>query len=73
MTEGSTPPRSAPPRAVSTPCVMVCAVDGASGLCLGCYRTLKEIAEWSRLPEEERVRLMAELPSRAERIDPALR
>jgi len=52
---------------------MVCAVDGASGLCLGCYRTLKEIAEWSRLPEEERVRLMAELPSRAERIDPALR
>ncbi|WP_242914468.1 DUF1289 domain-containing protein [Brevundimonas pishanensis] len=73
MTEDSTPSRSAPPRAVSTPCVMVCAVDGASGLCLGCYRTLKEIAEWSRLPEEERVRLMAELPSRAERIDPALR
>jgi predicted Fe-S protein YdhL (DUF1289 family) len=52
---------------------MVCAVDGASGLCLGCYRTLKEIAEWSRFPEDERLRLMQELPSRAEKIDPALR
>ena len=37
-----------------TPCIKVCIVDGASGLCLGCYRTLPEIAKWSRLDEAER-------------------
>ncbi|WP_373458320.1 DUF1289 domain-containing protein [Brevundimonas sp. SORGH_AS_0993] len=50
---------------------MVCAVDGESGLCLGCFRTLKEIAGWRALGDEERARVMAELPSRRSRIDPA--
>lgn len=60
------------PRAVKTPCVKVCVVDGASGLCLGCYRTLGEIGGWSGLAEAERERIMAELPGRRERIDPRL-
>ena len=64
---------SKPHAAVSSPCIMVCTVDGKSGLCLGCYRTLQEIARWSRLPEPERQRLMEILPLRASRIDPALR
>jgi predicted Fe-S protein YdhL (DUF1289 family) len=59
-----------PPRAVATPCVQVCVVDGESGLCLGCFRTLKEIAQWSRLDQPERLALMAELPSRRTRIAP---
>lgn len=58
---------------ISSPCILVCTVDGRSGLCLGCYRTLEEIATWSRLPEPERQRLMGILPLRASRIDPALR
>ncbi|PZU76606.1 MAG: DUF1289 domain-containing protein [Brevundimonas sp.] len=49
---------------------MVCAVDGESGLCLGCFRTLKEIAGWRALGDDERARVMAELPSRRSRIDP---
>lgn len=57
-------------RSIATPCVQVCAVDGDSGLCLGCFRTLKEIAGWSRLGETERLALMAELPSRRGRIAP---
>lgn len=59
-----------PPRSIRTPCVQVCIVDGESGLCLGCYRTLAEVASWARLPEAERDRLMAELPSRSSRIRP---
>jgi uncharacterized protein len=59
-----------PPTSIKTPCVQVCAVDGASGLCLGCFRTLNEIAGWARLTPEERERLMAELPSRRTRIAP---
>jgi predicted Fe-S protein YdhL (DUF1289 family) len=61
---------SSPPRPIKTPCVQVCAVDGQSGLCLGCFRTLPEIAGWSRLTEAERERTMAELPSRRGRIAP---
>ena len=53
-----------PPRALATPCVQVCVVDGASGLCLGCRRTLKEIAGWTRLTDAERAAVMAQLPSR---------
>lgn len=58
------------PPAISTPCIKVCVVDGASGLCLGCFRTLPEIAQWGRLSDGERLQLMAELPGRRERIAP---
>lgn len=51
---------------------MVCTVDGASGLCLGCFRTLPEIAAWSRMNDEERAAIMRELESRRGLIDPAL-
>lgn len=58
---------------VSTPCIKVCVVDGESGLCLGCLRTLPEIAGWGRLSEAERTALMAELPGRRERLAPEKR
>ena len=58
------------PPSVSTPCVKLCVVDGESGLCLGCLRTLPEIAQWGALEEESRKRLMLELPSRRGRIRP---
>jgi predicted Fe-S protein YdhL (DUF1289 family) len=63
-------PLKSPPRAIVTPCVQVCVVDGQSGLCLGCFRTLGEIAGWSGLGEETRAALMAELPGRRARISP---
>lgn len=53
-----------PPRPIVTPCVKVCAVDGASGYCLGCRRTLPEIAAWARMSEQERAEIMAALPNR---------
>jgi predicted Fe-S protein YdhL (DUF1289 family) len=46
-------------------------IDGESGLCLGCYRTLPEVAAWSRLTDDERAELMTALPARRGRIDPA--
>jgi uncharacterized protein len=59
-----------PRRAVTTPCVKVCMVDGQSGLCLGCFRTLPEIARWERFTDDERTALMAALPARRSRISP---
>ena len=40
--------------AVASPCVNVCVMDDATGLCRGCYRTLDEIARWSVMPEREK-------------------
>ena len=65
-----TPPPNAPARAIATPCVKTCMVDGESGLCLGCFRTLPEIAGWARFSDEERSALMTALPARRSRIRP---
>ena len=49
---------------IPTPCIKVCIVDGASGLCLGCLRSLPEIAGWSGFAPAERERIMGELEGR---------
>jgi len=59
-----------PPAPIKTPCVKVCVVDGESGLCMGCYRALPEVAGWTRLSDAEREAIIAELPSRRARIRP---
>jgi predicted Fe-S protein YdhL (DUF1289 family) len=50
--------------AVQSPCINTCALDQKSGLCIGCGRTINEIGRWLSLNEEERSRVMAELPRR---------
>ena len=69
MTDAPARP-AGPPAPIATPCVKVCVVDGESGLCLGCYRTLHEVAAWAQLTEAARETIMAELPSRRGRIRP---
>ena len=64
------PPSGGPPKAIATPCVKVCVVDGESGLCMGCYRQLSEVAQWARFTDDERAAIMAELPARRSRIRP---
>lgn len=66
-------PKSESAPLISTPCIKICEIDEASGLCLGCLRGLDEIAAWSRMSEPERRAVMAELPTRRGRIvaDPA--
>ena len=51
---------------MDTPCVKICTLDHGSGVCLGCGRTIEEIARWSGMGEAERARIMAELPLREE-------
>ena len=47
-----------------SPCNDVCRVDERSGLCLGCYRTLDEIARWSAMVDEQRRAVLDALPAR---------
>jgi uncharacterized protein len=55
--------------AIPTPCIKICSVDPASGLCVGCGRTLEEIGRWLALDNAERRRIMDELPERIARMD----
>jgi predicted Fe-S protein YdhL (DUF1289 family) len=45
-------------------------MDAESGLCLGCFRTLAEIAGWARLSEAAREEIMGGLPARRALIRP---
>lgn len=47
-----------------TPCIGICQIDPQTRLCVGCARTLPEIAAWAGYPEDERRRIMHELPAR---------
>ncbi len=57
--------------AMSTPCTGVCTIEPQSGLCLGCGRTLPEVARWGRISEEERLTIMTTLPARLAKLDAA--
>lgn len=43
-----------------TPCIGICRMD-ADGLCVGCRRTLAEIARWGSMEDQERLRWIAEV------------
>jgi predicted Fe-S protein YdhL (DUF1289 family) len=49
---------------IESPCTRVCTLDPVSGLCLGCGRSLAEIARWTQMSDAERERLIGELGRR---------
>ena len=53
---------------METPCVQVCVMDPASGLCIGCGRNTAEIGSWMALPPGQRREIMAALPQRMSSI-----
>jgi predicted Fe-S protein YdhL (DUF1289 family) len=52
------------PTMIESPCVKICTLDARSGLCLGCGRTVDEIARWTVMSAAERVRIIDELQGR---------
>ena len=54
---------------VRSPCIKVCAMDPARGVCLGCCRTLDEIVRWGAMTDAERERVMAGLEARRKALD----
>ncbi|MEM9523302.1 MAG: DUF1289 domain-containing protein [Pseudomonadota bacterium] len=53
---------------VPSPCVKICLIHPAERICTGCLRTIDEIGAWSRLSDDARKAIMAELPARAPRL-----
>ncbi|MBS1141752.1 MAG: hypothetical protein H6R13_3205 [Proteobacteria bacterium] len=55
---------------VPSPCINVCQMDANSGLCLGCFRTIGEITDWSRLDDTAKTDILATVASRRQESDP---
>ena len=53
---------------IPSPCVGVCQINASTKYCLGCWRTLKEVANWSRYSNDEKEILMTELAERQKRL-----
>ncbi|NPD19271.1 DUF1289 domain-containing protein [Alterinioella nitratireducens] len=49
---------------VESPCVKICVVHPNARICIGCFRSVEEITQWSRMSSAERARIMDELPNR---------
>ena len=54
---------------IESPCVNVCQLNNVdfndpTTHCLGCFRTVAEIAQWGRMSNEQRGVIMAALPAR---------
>tara|TARA_R110002072_G_scaffold4404_6_gene30908 strand:+ start:885 stop:1109 length:225 start_codon:yes stop_codon:yes gene_type:complete len=56
--------RAMSPAPIKTPCVKVCFVDPAAGLCVGCFRTMDELGRWTKYSDAEREAILAALPQR---------
>jgi predicted Fe-S protein YdhL (DUF1289 family) len=54
---------------MTSPCIKVCQMDPVRGVCIGCCRTLDEIARWSGMSEGERATVMSALPERRRTLD----
>ena len=49
---------------VPSPCNSICTIDAKLGVCIGCYRTLDEIASWMRYSDDRKREVVRSLPAR---------
>ena len=49
---------------IASPCNKVCVMDAEQRYCLGCRRTLEEIAAWGSMTDEERQAVLKQLEQR---------
>jgi predicted Fe-S protein YdhL (DUF1289 family) len=53
---------------VPSPCISVCQMEDATGLCLGCRRTIDEIRDWIILTPIEKRAVLARIEERKQRL-----
>lgn len=55
---------------VPSPCLSVCQMDAASGLCLGCLRTLDEVARWGGADNDFKRAVWSRIETRIGNLQP---
>ena len=55
----------------ASPCINVCQMDPRTGLCRGCWRTLDEIAGWSRATADGKWAMLSAVSQRRAGHDPS--
>lgn len=53
---------------IPSPCIGLCKIDESSKLCIGCARTIEEVAIWSKAPPATLEKIWAELPHRRKEL-----
>jgi uncharacterized protein len=53
---------------VPSPCIDICDVDETCAYCIGCGRSLDEIAVWQSASDGERQAILDKLPERLKRL-----
>ncbi|MGB8364221.1 MAG: DUF1289 domain-containing protein [Rhizomicrobium sp.] len=56
---------------IQSPCNKICTIDSRGAYCIGCGRTLDEIARWASFSDEERAQIMRALAERRARAQAA--
>jgi uncharacterized protein len=56
------------PESTASPCIGVCTIDEDSGFCLGCARSLPEVANWRRFSDTQKGELLRKLPQRRQEL-----
>jgi predicted Fe-S protein YdhL (DUF1289 family) len=62
MADPAPPPYAA--RRVMSPCKSICIMDAKSDLCIGCKRTIAEIARWPMMDDDERRKIVDAIRTR---------
>ncbi|MEP3278490.1 MAG: DUF1289 domain-containing protein [Stappiaceae bacterium] len=49
---------------IISPCVNICKIDRVTNTCIGCSRSLSEIADWQTMSDKRRAEIMARIGHR---------
>ena len=54
---------------VPSPCISLCEMDGPTGLCRGCLRTIDEIVAWGSASDDMKRAIWGEIRRREANLD----
>jgi uncharacterized protein len=54
-----------------SPCTSVCTMSAQTGLCMGCLRTIEEIAGWGQMTDAKKLAVLDLISDRRNRIAPS--
>ena len=55
---------------IKSPCIDICKLDKETGICIGCFRTVEEIAKWKKMEDDEKLDVLGKLKDRETLLKP---